>query len=538
MMESKYKKRVILALIFFIVLYGIVLVRLFFIQVYQHEFFTSLGSAQYNVSIKLEPPRAAIMDKNGVLLAINKQVLSAFVLPHQLKEPKKTMAYLLKHYPAVHQRIVAHPERYFFWVERRLSQEREEYLKSQDCADLNFVAEYRRWYPFPEMASVIGMTDIDNQGIAGLELHYNKQLAGEPTTYSVQKDARSNRFYFQKTVNKKGLEGINLQTTLDKKLQFLVYEELKNTVEHFEAKRGAVMVLDPYTGAIEAMVNYPAFDPNGDIPADLSITRNIAIAETYELGSVLKAFSALAGLAEGAAEYDELFDWEGKSAYINGFRVENPKAVGVIPFYDVVRYSSNVGLAKVADRLGSKLYDHLQMLGFGTKTGIDFPGERSGFVNPPNRWSRSSVLVMSFGYEITMTLLQLACAGSVFANGGYKVQPHFIVRDSAAPLKKLNYSEKTLQELDSILTMIAQRHKVKGFNFKGKTGTARMVDNGQYSTQKHLYTFMGIAEREGYKRVVVSFVQEPKKAHLWAADVAAPLAMKVVEKLALTFDAH
>ena len=533
--EKNYKLRVIGVLIIFFILYALVLVRLFFIQIYYNDFFMQMGHSQYNVRITLDQPRASIFDRNGVALAINKEVASAFVLPHQFKDRLRTMAFLQKHYPQVHQRILDNPDRYFIWVERRLSSEREAWIKEHDCVDINFVPEYRRFYPFIELASVIGMTDIDNQGIAGLELANSSKLAGKPSCYTVQKDARSNRFYFEKTINKEGVAGVSVTTTIDRTLQFLAYEELKKTIEEYEAKRGAVLVLDPYSGEIEAMVSYPTFDPNGEIPSDLSLTKNIAIAETYELGSVMKPFAALAALGEGVVEYDELFDCGGRVAYVDGFRLENPKTLGVLPFYDVVRYSSNVALAKVALRLKHKLYDHLSGVGFGKKTGIEFPGERSGFINPPARWSRSSVMVMSFGYEITASLLQLACAGAVLVNGGHSVKPHVIktLQLDDFSTKKPLYSPKVLGQINEIMTMIAKRYPVKGFLFKGKTGTARMVENGHYSTDKHIYTFMGFVERGDYKRVIVSFIQEPKKSHLWAADVAAPLAMRVAEKLAL-----
>jgi len=262
----------------------------------------------------------------------------------------------------------------------------------------------------------------------------------------------------------------------------------------------------------------------------------------------MKVFTALAALEEGVVTPDELIDCEGKRAFIDGFRVENWKSLGdeLQSFSTILARSNNVGMAKIAKRLGPKLHTHLRRLGFGRATGIRFPGERSGFVNPPHNWSSSSIIVLSFGYELMATILQLGKAFCVLANGGYTVQPSLVSepagRLSGATSQLVHrrlYSQKTIDQVKDILELkgwVKDRYAIEGYRIIGKTGTARVVKKGKYSTKHHVYTYGGIVERGDYKRVVITFINEPAKAHMWATQVTLPLFHSVVEKM-IVYDA-
>jgi cell division protein FtsI (penicillin-binding protein 3) len=354
-----------------------------------------------------------------------------------------------------------------------------------------------------------------------------------------ERDARAKRFYFEKCVEQEGAEGIPLILTIDRSLQFFSFEELKKTIQDYQAQSGAVLIMNPDNGQILSMVNYPTFDANQKSIPTLDVTKNIIVTECFELGSVMKSMCALAALEEGVVSYDELIDCQGKSAYIDGLCVTNWKSVGIVPFCDVIKNSSNVGVAKVAKRLGPKLYTHLRRLGFGYKTGIMFPGERAGFVNAPEKWSRFSVLVMSFGYEAMASLLQLGRAFCVIANGGYLITPTLVLeQNQKKKIKKREklYKDQTLVVMKNILEKIGDRYKIDGYRVMGKTGTARCVIDGQYSKKEHVYTFAGIVERGRYRRVIVTFIKRPARASLWAAEVAAPLFQHVAERMVLYED--
>lgn len=530
---KNHKTRVMLLFGLFLLMYLVIAVRLFLLQVYQKDFFNILARQQHQVSITINPARGIIFDRTGsVALALNQEVFSAFILPNQCKQNNETKEFLKKYYPDVFVRMQENPDRHFLWLERHLSPERLAWLKNLKNADISLIAEQKRFYPSQACAQVLGFTDIDNKGLAGIELEYDKQLQGTPTHMTIVRDARSGNYYFERAVDQMGASGESLSLSLDSNLQFLVFEELRKSVDHFQAKLGSVVVINPDTGEVQAMATYPAFDANQKSQSVLEITKNIPVSDCFELGSVMKVFSALAALAEGVVTLDEEINCEGKIASIDHFKVENWKSVGVLPFRDVVRMSSNIGTAKVAKRLGSKLYNHLCRVGFGKKTGIEFPGERDGFVNSPRNWSRSSIIVLSFGYEIMASLIQLAQAFGVIANGGYLVKPTLLKKHTHQHnFSHQLYNKETIEQMQEILESIGKRYPVHGHRVMGKTGSARCAEPGGYSSTRCLYTFAGIVERDDYRRVIVTFIQEPLKKVRWASEVAAPLFQKVAERM-------
>lgn len=539
--RGKYKVRIIIVFLVFCFLFSVIIARLFLIQIRQQGFFKTLAQQQHELAVTINPPRAAIYDRYSKSLVLNKEDESAFILPRQLEQRAQTEYFLKTEYPEVYARLKAHPEKYFLWLERRIPKERCEALQKREFVDVHFINEFHRWYPYREFAHILGFTNVDSEGIAGIELLCCKQLRGHAATLKLEKDARSGSFYFTKHVEREGKDGEPVTLTIDGPLQTFAYKELEKTVKDYQALGGAVLVLNPDSGEILAMANYPGFDPNAKV-ASLDVTKNIIVTEVFELGSVIKAFCALAALEEGVVTSDELIDCEGPVAYIDGLRVENVTNIlnkvlrennNVLPFHDVIKYSSNVGVVKVVRRLGTKFYDHLRRLGFGTKTGVQFPGERAGFVNSPEHWSRSSLMVMSFGYEMMASLLQLGRAFSVIANDGYLVEPRLMLSDQKPGVSKRLYKPATTATMKDILEQIGQKYGVKGCRVMGKTGTARCVKDGRYSKTAHNYTFAGIVEKDGYRRVVITFIREPSKAQLWASEVAAPLFHRVAEKMVI-----
>jgi cell division protein FtsI (penicillin-binding protein 3) len=295
--------------------------------------------------------------------------------------------------------------------------------------------------------------------------------------------------------------------------------------------------MNPDNGEILAMATHPSFDPNGSPPQDLSLTKNKAVTDVHEPGSLIKVFLALAALEEGVVTTDELIDCEDKKVgVVNGVKFSTVHPAGILSFEDVIIKSNNFGVAKVSLRLGNKLYDHYTKVGFGEKTRLQWPGEQSGFVNPPHKWSRSSPIVMSFGYEVTASTLQLAKAFSVIANGGYLVEPKLLrdvpEQESATPL----YSPQTIEAVQTILEKniesgTGKYARIKGYRIMGKTGTTNLVENGKYTPDHNAYSFCGSIEKDGYRRVIVTFVKDSSRKGIYAATVAAPLFVKIAEKV-------
>ena len=316
-------------------------------------------------------------------------------------------------------------------------------------------------------------------------------------------------------------------------------EEIEEIAEKLEAKEGSAIILNPTNGDILAIANYPTFDPNNTSELEIEKTKNKAISDAYEPGSVIKVFMAMAALEEGVVEPDEEINCRGtRLTHIDKIPVSTLVAHGILPFSEVIGRSNNIGVVLVAKRVGEKLYDHYRKVGFGKQTGIKLHGEHLGFVNHPKNWSAYSLRSLSFGYEITITLLQLAQAFSIIANDGYLVRPRILLDDNenikniVGPL----YSEKTIDTIkeileESITKGTSRRASIKGYKIMGKTGTANMVVDGEYSSQRCAYSFSGIIEKGDYRRIIVLFIKDSPKKNLYAANVAAPLFERIAEKV-------
>ncbi len=539
-MIHSFKVRSTIVFLAFSCVYIIIALHLYVIQIKHHDFYAKLAQQQYHVTITQTPPRGNILDRSGNnYLAMNRDYVSAFILPSRMTHPDETTAFLLTHFPNAHKRFIKNQPKHFMFIKRRLSSEEQDLIKNTSHHDICLLTEAGRYYPLAAASPLVGITSIDNKGLMGIELVYDHLLAGKPTTYHLEKDARSGYFYFNKETTISGDNGQDIQLTIDADLQFLTQEAVHNTVEKFNAQCGAALVMDPRTGEIMAMVSYPYFDPNNPHIPSLDLCKNRIITDAYELGSVIKVCAALAAFEEQVVTPEELIDCQNRlTTHIDGRIINTVKPHGIIPFTDVIAFSNNIGIALVAKRVGPPLYDHYKRLGFGTKTGIEFPGENPGFVNPPEKWSKQSIISLSYGYEISATLLQLACAFCTMVTG-YKVTPNLIMneltRHSSQDNKRL-YSEKNIALIRNILERTtlygtAKRAAIKGYRVMTKTGTANMLVDGKYDPNKNLYTCVGLVEKDGYERVIVTFIKEANRKNIYAATVAVPLFEEIVERM-------
>jgi cell division protein FtsI (penicillin-binding protein 3) len=536
-MLTKFTFRTSILFFIFCLCYCIIAFNLYLIQIRQSTFFTTLGTQQYHVTIKQAPPRALIYDRTqNQCLALNKQCLSAFIIPNNVQSPQTLHTFLKRQFPHAYELLLQKKYKHFMYVKRRLTPTELMLIEQAHEPDIHLLYESSRFYPHEATGTIVGITDIDNNGLLGIELQSNEQLAGLPTTYTLEHDARSGHYYFKKETTVAGKEGKPILLTIDSTLQFLAREEIKQTVEQFNAKEGAAIIMDPHTGEILSMVSYPDFDPNHPEIINLEHTKNKVITESYELGSVIKVFAALAALEEGVVKPDELIDCKNcKTAFIDGRQINTTKEQGIVPFTEVIAQSNNIGIAIVAKRLDKKIYDHYVRLGFGKKTGIQLPGEQKGFINPPEQWSKQSIISLSYGYEISATLLQLATAFCMIANDGNAIKPTLLVNN--APQKPIRlYSEKIIGIIKDILQQTtehgtAHRAQISGYTVRVKTGTGNLLENGIYNRDKNIYTCAGIIEKDNYKRVMVTFIKEAAQKDLYASTVAAPLFGRIAEKM-------
>jgi cell division protein FtsI/penicillin-binding protein 2 len=594
-MIHSFRLRSTIVFFLFVMLYVVVGINLYIIQIKHHDFYKKIAEQQYHVTITQTPTRGPIFDRTGKnYLAMNKDYIAAFLLPTQLTDQKHTERFLKKHFPHAVARLEQNKDKHFMFIKRRLSPDEIEIITTEKNPDIFLLSEPGRYYPLACASPIIGLTNIDNKGLLGIELLYNHTLAGKPTTCHLEKDARSGYYYFKKETTVQGDIGQPLHLTIDADLQFLVQEAVQQTVNTFNAQEAAVIIMDPKSGDILAMLSYPYFDPNNSHKSSPDHFRNRIVTDAYELGSVMKVCSALAALEEGVVTPEELIDCQNTlTTHIDGRTINTVQAHGIIPFTDVVALSNNIGIAIVAKRLEDKLYDHYKQLGFGQKTGIKFPGENIGFLNPPEKWSKQSIISLSYGYEVSTTILQLACAFCMIATG-YKVVPalirshpsihstshtcsvehsgraeenaysicnepiklqehtkdkstNFTQIDLSNPLAlsvpagdvskgtKLfsNSARNTIKEILEKTTLYgtARRAKIKGYRVMSKTGTANMLIDGKYNPEKNLYTCAGIVEKDDYQRVIVTFVKEAQQKNIYASTVAVPLFESVAERM-------
>lgn len=530
-------------LIFFILvmLYGIITGSLYNIQVKQQSFYTNLGEKQYNITTTTLPERAQILDRNGTPIALSKDSYAAFILPKQVKDRDTIQKFLDENFPAAAQRLASSWDKNFFFISRKLTSQQEQLIALANISDIHILQEPSRFYPYECLSTVLGITDIDNRGIMGIEQQYDEVLQGTATTHTLKKDARNNRFYFEKELTMQGVASEPIQLTIDADLQYKITNIIEKAVIKFQAKEAAAVIIDPITGEISAMVSYPYFNPNTIDQLDMEYTKNRPTSQAFESGSVLKVFCALAALEEHVVTLDEMINCENtKETKVEGIRVRTVAPHGTIPYLEVIQNSNNIGTVKVAKRINKKLYDYYKLLGFGNTTGLNFPGEQKGYVNPPSNWSAYSIVSLSFGYEISTTLLQLARSLSLIYNGGYLITPKLIT-DKQCNTMTFNgtplVSEQTRHDLDAILLGAVEhssgkRAQLHGYKVTGKTGTANILEHGKYNEDKHLNTFIGYIEKDNYKKVIAVYVKESKVAQ-YSSVITAPLFKQIAQALVL-----
>ncbi len=498
---------------------------------------------QYQRLIQSSSPRGRIYDRNHKVLAGNKRVKSAFCVPCRAYKDNKFMLFLKENYPSVHERILKKPQSQFCFIKRFIDEKEEQELLLFHPDFCHFVHEYARYYPFPELSHVVGAVDIDLEGVSGLEYSFRSQLKSSKSIVYAEKDARGTDGTFSEDIRSYGKKGEDCFTFIDADLNYIVTEELRKTVAAFNSKEASAFIMDPLSGEVLVMAQYPHYSKKiSDEAIDpLDLFKNKSISESYEIGSLMKAFCILAAFSEKVVDIDEMIDCRNsRTAFINGIKVNTVKAQGIVPFKEVVQLSNNIGIAQIALRMGKNLYSHYVNLGFGDQIGIELPGEAAGFVMPPSRWSKQTIFSLSYGYEVMVTLAQIASAWSVMVNNGERIIPRIT---NATPYKKTKqiYSDDVIQKALSVMEYnelsAAKKLLIKFPECKifGKTGTANILESGVYNPHRNTYAFVGHIEYGNFKRIIVVYVRESNKKNIYASTVALPLFLSIAEKILIQF---
>ena len=526
----------------------VILIKLIYLQIFASSSFKKIAQKQHTYILKLSGERGKILDSQGLVLAEDIPSYSLYALPAKIRDKeelaKKLAQILEKDYSEIFRRISK--DKPFVWIKRKLTKEEKEELASLKEEGLGFIEELRRFYPQKNLAShILGTVNIDNRGLEGLELKFDDYLRAKEGRAIFLRDSRGRILpLYRKLIPSR--DGFNLVLNIDFQIQYFSQRFLEETVKETKAKAGEVVVLQPSTGKILALANFPDFDPNIPSEYPFSSLRNRVITDFYEPGSVFKIVTLLASLGERSELLSKKFFCENGSYKIPGSILHDWKEFSELSFEEVFKNSSNIGVAKIASILGREvLYRYIKKLRFGEITGVDLPGEVKGIVKPLSRWSKTSSFIIPIGQEIAVTLIQLARAFSVIANGGYLVRPYVVdkIVDNKGvlikkfyPQRKKIFSKEVIEKAKEILFKVVEegtgrRAKVEGMKIAGKTGTAQKIDEkGGYSSYRYYASFVGFFPLEEPQYLIGVVIDEPKTYH-YGGMVAAPLFKKIAEKV-------
>ena len=517
--------------------------RLVFIQFFRSSYLADLAKKQHNLYLELEPVRGTIYDTNLKPLAINLPAESLFASPNEIKDTDKEkiierlVPLLNADENFLRERLFR--KKSFVWLARKMTPQQAEAVRALKIKGLGLIKESKRTYPNSYLAShVIGFAGLDNTGLEGMELAFDKYLKGEVGWALFLRDARQRKLdIWEEMVLPK--DGYDLILTIDEVLQYIAERELDKVFQSSHAKGACIVMMDPHTGAILALANRPTYDLNNSGKVDKDQMRNRAICDLFEPGSVFKIVTLCAALEEKKVNEEDRFFCENGSYKVLSHTLHDHRPHGWLTFREVIQQSSNIGTTKVAQMLGPKAVSrYVKLFGFGEKLGIDLPGEINGVAKEPRQWSKISIAAIPIGQEVGVTVLQLASAISVIANGGQLMKPYLVqsiqdkrqetIKEFSPLMIRKVISSEVAARAKKILAGVVESGtgtlaKMEGITAAGKTGTGQKLEpNGTYSHSKFIASFIGFAPVEDPLITVVVVVDEPRP-YYFGGVVAAPV---------------
>jgi cell division protein FtsI (penicillin-binding protein 3) len=549
--DRRARRRALWVFAVFGAAYAALAVRVVYLQVFRGPELAHRAERQHEKAVAVEAERGTIYDRNGRILATDLTVPSLYAVPPLIDNPQsiaRELAAVLR-VPATPLARRLGEDRGFVWLERRVDPAVARAVEELGAEGVRVMPEPRRMYPRKALLSqVLGFAGTDHEGLEGLERFYDRELRGEKGWLIYERDGAGHRLF------PKGLQyvapsrGRDLVLTVDEVIQHIGERELDAAMAESGAESGSLIVMDPWNGNILAMAVRPTFNPNDVDYSSPAHWRNRAITDAFEPGSTFKLVTAVAALEAGLVRPSEIIDCENGRWPMPGGVLHDHEPLGRVPFAEVIAKSSNIGTAKIAQRLGDeRLARAIAAFGFGKRTGIDLAGEAAGRVPPVARWSKRSAATIAIGQELMATPLQLAAAYAAVANGGRLVRPHLAVRvggsggrDATGPPQDAPgtrvMSEKTAAIMTRLLEGVVEPGgtgalaAVEGVRVAGKTGTAEQVDpeTGRYSWDREITSFVGFAPSRA-PVVVVAVVLENPHGRTWGGTVAGPVFGRVTE---------
>lgn len=550
MLLSKEKReRITFLFIILIVFYFLLVYRLYNIQIVQSNKFEEIAQQEHLTSFSIEGERGNIYDRNLKKLAVNVNVQSLFAIPSKINNPQETALQLSSILNLETKEIFnkLNHKRSFVWIKRKLIDTEVAEIKKLSLEGLDFLNESKRYYPKQFLASnLLGFVGIDNQGLEGLELFFDKELKGLPGLVILERDASGGKIPLSIKEPTTHRDGKSIVLTIDEVIQYITEEALDKAFQQYKAKAGVAIVVKPKTGEILAMTVKPSYDPNYFDKFSQDFWRNRAITDVYEPGSTFKVVTIATALEERVAKLDDQFYCKGWIKY-NGHIFHDIHQHDLQNLTDIVKNSCNVGVIQTGTRLDEKVFEKsIRRFGFGTLTEINLPGEINGLVRSSKNWSKISLASISIGQEISVTPIQLLMAVSAIANRGTLMKPMIVkeILDSNQNRIKV-FKPKPIRQVVSVETALTMtkileqvindgtgtRAKLTGYQAAGKTGTAQKFDFslGIYSKDKYSSLFVGYVPAENPQISILVLLDEPKGSY-YGGTVAAPVFQEIASK--------
>ncbi|RZS76930.1 peptidoglycan D,D-transpeptidase FtsI family protein [Pigmentiphaga kullae] len=510
-------------------------VRALYLQGLSNEFLQKQGESRYARTLVLPASRGKITDRNGVVVASSVPARAVWAIPEDVKAPPGALAELAKllEIPLRDlQRKLANEDKTFVYLKRQVPVDVAEKVAALGLDGIHQQRETLRYYPEGEvLGHVLGFTNVEDRGQEGIELAYNSQLAGRAGSRRVIKD-RLGRVVEDVQAVRAPANGHDLTLSIDTRVQYLVFSQLQEAVERHKAKGGAAIVVDTRTGEILALANMPTYNPNHRETLTGARLRNRALTDTFEPGSTIKPFSIALALDLGRVQPSTVVDTGGGRMNFYGRTISDTHGYGKLDVAGVVQKSSNIGTTLISQRIENKeMWEKYTELGLGQAPKLDFPGAVAGRLRPYDKWKPIEKATMSYGYGLSVSLVQMAHAYTAFARDGDTV-PLTFLKTERPPAGTRIYSSKTARTMRQMLEAVvgpggtASQAQVMGYRVAGKTGTARKIINGAYAT-KYVASFSGFAPVSNPRIVVAVMIDEPTAGSIYGGAVAGPVFSKI-----------
>jgi cell division protein FtsI (penicillin-binding protein 3) len=513
--------------------------RAAWVQVFANEFFQKQGEVRFARTLDLPANRGRILDRNGLLLATSVPVPSIWAIPEDVERDRPKLAQLAKllEMPLVDlDKKLEDEDKSFVWLKRQVDEGVAQQVAKLNLKGIYQRKEYQRKYPEGEAAAhVVGFTNVEDQGQEGMELAFNKELAGRPGSRHVIKD-RMGRVVEDVGEQVAPVDGRDLQLSIDSKVQFFAYQKLRDAVLENKAKAGSVVVLDAASGEVLALANYPSYAPSRRQSLTGEQLRNRALTDVFEPGSTMKPFTIGLALETGLVTPQTMIQTAPGYVVIGGMRISDSHAHGMLSVQQVIQKSSNIGTLKIALQMPPReMWEMFTEAGFGQKPHITFPGAVSGRLRPYKTWRPVEQATMSYGYGLSASLFQMARSYTVFAHDG-QIIPATLLKTKEPAVGARVFSSRTVAEIRTMLQMAAgpggtgPKAQTLGYSVGGKSGTAYKQVGKGYATNKYRAWFVGIAPIDKPRIVVAVMIDEPSAGKYFGGDVAAPVFSTTVQQ--------